>query len=665
MVPGRGELGLGARDDLRCGGGSVERAHADRGRERSAGGARDAAHGAADVVRHRRRLLRPGVHHDRREPSRAVRHEHVRPAQAAADRRRHGRRRRDGRLAVLRVGELDEQQGRLPAVVRAPRELRAEDPLEERRARGGRLAVDRRLLHAHHELAQLAVLTDRRDVQAGAQDAGVRGHEPALQAHDVVRARGREPLIAAPELARVAEVVEREPRHGVRREPEEPRERGVDLEQAPLRRGERHPARRLLEDGAEAGVGLRAGGLRAAAADDGAEADQERLGEREDRVVVRRAADQVRRLGRVGGEHDDGHAVQRGDAQRVELRFAPGAPDVDHDGVERHRGGGRRRLVRGRRAPDVVVLAEQLLEVAAERRPLLDEQHGRQVVGGRPPPAAGAHLLCAQVQPQRLDRRAPVLGHVELGPVLGRRGRRLVVELDGEQRAALRSVAHADRAAQQRHEVAHDRQAQAGPARPAVRGAGHLAIALEDGLAVPGRDAGARVRDLDAHPAVAGLERAADDPTRRRVAHRVGHEVREDGEQLGVVGPRGQAPGRAQDQALVALLQEAREARRGPVDQPRDVAVDRVGGHPPGVHPRGLQQVVGVLEQPVGAGADPFQVALLGGGAVRGREQAAGEPEDDRQRRLELVARVGDEVAAPRLRLAHVLHEAAKLGMVV
>src|SRR5579885_2034747 len=75
------------------------------------------------------------------------------------------------------------------------------------------------------------------------------------------------------------------------------------------------------------------------------------------------------------------------------------------------------------------------------------------------------------------------------------------------------------------HDVAHDGE-------PEPRGAGFgpvraLDEALEDALALLGGDARARVAHRDQHPAVLGARLEHDAPAARRVAERIGDEVRE------------------------------------------------------------------------------------------------------------------------------------------
>jgi hypothetical protein len=71
-----------------------------------------------------------------------------------------------------------------------------------------------------------------------------------------------------------------------------------------------------------------------------------------------------------------------------------------------------------------------------------------------------------------------------------------------------------------------------------------------------------------------------------------------------------------------------------------------------------VEEVVDLLEQAVGVRADAVDVAALGRPAVGRGDESSGKPQDDRQRRLELVPGVGHDLAAARVGLAHALREA-------
>jgi hypothetical protein len=99
---------------------------------------------------------------------------------------------------------------------------------------------------------------------------------------------------------------------------------------------------------------------------------------------------------------------------------------------------------------------------------------------------------------------------------------------------------------------------------------------------------------------------------------------------------------------LLALLEEALEADRDVAHERCDVAVAELDGGASVVDARRLEEGVDLLEQCIGVGPDALDVAVLLGVARRGSQQAPRQPEDDRQRRLQLVPGVGHELATAR-----------------
>ena len=539
------------------------------------------------------------------------------------------------------------QRGPL-VVAQAARELGAERALERRRALLRPAAV-RRLLDLDDELGRRAVLADRRYRQPRRQHAPVGRDEAALDPHRIaVDARARD-AVAGQHVVGVAEVVEGHAAQRRGAQPEQRGECGVGLEQAAVLVGQRHRRRHLLEHRAEARIGLGARGLRAAAADERAEAHEQLLGrERLHGVVVGGLVlHEPAGVLRVGGEHDDGQVLVR--AQGREHRLAAGAARIDERRVDRLAAHDSQRLRRRRGVKHLVVVREQLLEVEPEHVARGHEQHAREVAVGlanrrAPPPAVRG----AQLGRQRLDRRPLALGELRAGERRRLLARRVERQLDDEQRSTLRGRRDRHRAAVQRDEVVDDGQAQSRPARAPVPRAVDLVEALEDRLALADGHARSRVGDLDAQPSLGRRQRAAHDPAGRRVAHGVGDQVRQHGPEPGLVHVRDQTPGRVEHEPRVALLEQPGEPARRVAHERGDVARRHPQDQCAAIDLRRLEQLLDVAQEAVGVGPDALEVTPLRRRARPGGEQPSGEPEDHRQRRLQLVARVGHQLETPR-----------------
>ncbi len=102
------------------------------------------------------------------------------------------------------------------------------------------------------------------------------------------------------------------------------------------------------------------------------------------------------------------------------------------------------------------------------------------------------------------------------------------------------------------------------------------------------------------------------------------------------------------DEPRVALLEQIREAARGVAHKRGDVARRPAQDERAAVDPRRLEELLDMAQEPVGVGPDALDVAGLRRRARLGGEQAAGQPENHRQGRLELVARVRHQLETPR-----------------
>jgi len=84
--------------------------------------------------------------------------------------------------------------------------------------------------------------------------------------------------------------------------------------------------------------------------------------------------------------------------------------------------------------------------------------------------------------------------------------------------------------------------------------------------------------------------------------------------------------------------------------------------HAPRVEPGQVEQVVDALEQRGGIALDHLELAPLRVAEAGARvQQLLGRPEDQRQRRAQLMADVGEQVALELVELAHALQQALQL----
>ncbi len=212
---------------------------------------------------------------------------------------------------------------------------------------------------------------------------------------------------------------------------------------------------------------------------------------------------------------------------------------------------------------------------------------------------------------------------------------------DREEGAALGGVADGDRAAVQLGDLADDREPEAGAARARI-----TAIALEDDGADIGRDARTVVGDLQDQAPGRGAQRAAHHTATRRVADRVGQQVADDRDDLLLVGD-GRQPGRDIDaQVEVALRGDAAKALGARAHDGGDIDDGGFELELDALQARDEHQVLHAAQHRVGVGADARDVVGVLGGEAPGLFEARAEGEHDRQRRLQLVAEVGQLLAA-------------------
>ena len=194
-----------------------------------------------------------------------------------------------------------------------------------------------------------------------------------------------------------------------------------------------------------------------------------------------------------------------------------------------------------------------------------------------------------------------------------------------------------------------DREAEAGAAGGAVPGGVDAVEPLEDPVELLGRDADAAVGDADVDGRLAGARRDDHGGPLGGVGDRVRDQVADgDGDLLAVA---------EQHQPVRAVLHEVDLAGR----RVGGALVDRAGDDLVGLDGHGLVERVVALQprelddllhqpgQPLALGVHPSREALHGLGVVGGVDDRVGEQLDGTDRRLQLVAHVGHEVAADRL----------------
>ena len=127
---------------------------------------------------------------------------------------------------------------------------------------------------------------------------------------------------------------------------------------------------------------------------------------------------------------------------------------------------------------------------------------------------------------------------------------------------------------------------------------------------------------------------------------RVGQQVGHHGQDPVLVDARGQGFGSVDQEPLAAQVRHAGKARTALANERGHVHLVQREAHPAAVQARDGQRVLDAFEQHVRVRADALDVLTPTAGEVLVAEQPGREPEHDRQRRLELVANPGQQLAS-------------------
>jgi hypothetical protein len=156
---------------------------------------------------------------------------------------------------------------------------------------------------------------------------------------------------------------------------------------------------------------------------------------------------------------------------------------------------------------------------------------------------------------------------------------------------------------------------------------------------------------------------AADRPARGDELASVRQEVQEDALHPVGVGLRGHVRRRVHDEPDAPLPTEAVEVRGDQADDRSQVDVAPPDGHLPGFELRHVEEVVDAAEEGAGVAEDDLQIPPASiAGSGRG-EDLLGRPDDERERRAELVAHVGEEVGLQLIELLRRRIETLELGV--
>ena len=367
------------------------------------------------------------------------------------------------------------------------------------------------------------------------------------------------------------------------------------------------------------------------------------------------------------------------DRRRFELRLPPhrrdhlDAADVRHHDVRHDQ---RRAKLQGFLEPFAAV--ERRHHVVLSRQALDDEAVHVGIVFDDEDtrPAACRRVECGGGDAATGRRRGetqllddPVQhGRVErAGGRRGARGQPDVRDGDGEAGAAERRFRHRDGALVHLDEFLGDGQSEPGSRHPAVDAAVDLPEPLEDRLPQLRGHTWSRIVDRDRQLIARRLQRAPNPPAIRRELERVPDQVHQHAlELVRIDGGDARVPG--VDRELdVAVGGKNREVRRQEPHERGDVGVDRLDLQLVGLDPRHVEQIVDVLQQHAGVAGDDFaRVPPLRQAHRPGVvDEAPGRPEDERERRPQFVADVGEELGLDLVELADALEEALQLDVLL
>lgn len=294
---------------------------------------------------------------------------------------------------------------------------------------------------------------------------------------------------------------------------------------------------------------------------------------------------------------------------------------------------------------------------------VLDHQHQRSIARA---------LVLRGGAVRRHEFRDHALGaDIALGVVDGRRRcdhvravRRPQRKLDLEQRAAARRVADADRAPVQFDELLGDRQAEADTAESPRGAVLRLAEALEDDPPHVRRHAGPAVLHAQHGAAFADArQRAVNPPAGGRELERIRQQVQQHPLELFRIDLGSERLGRRHHVGDRALRHQRMELVGDRADEFRQVDPRIPGFELSRVEPRQVEKVVHVLEQGRRVAVHDLQLASLRIGEVVGGQQLLGRAEDQRQRRAQLVADVGEQIALELVELPDSVEQALQLGV--
>lgn len=239
-------------------------------------------------------------------------------------------------------------------------------------------------------------------------------------------------------------------------------------------------------------------------------------------------------------------------------------------------------------------------------------------------------------------------------------GRRAQGQAQPEQRTARCSRAGFDAAAVQLGEFLDDGQPETGAAVAPLRSALDLAEALENNLAHGFRNAGAAVAEGERGVFAVALQREFDAAAVGGELERVGEQVEQDALDLLAVYLCRHRVWQIEFERDVAILRQRFELA-GPVAyQTREIGPRVAHRHPAGFQLGGVEQVGDMAVEQVRVAQHHLGLASLGS-ELTAREAPGQRGHDQGQRRAQLVADVGEELALQLVQLQGLLVQGADL----